>query len=400
MTTISIVTSGHFSTSPRVIKEADALAAAGFDVEVFGVRYDPFQAELDDSLAPRTWRFTPVADLTAKASQSWPRFWFRTRRKLGELVGRWLVPDPHALGFAMKRMVERTLKRAAKLTILHLEPALWVGCQLAKRGLAVGVDIEDWHSESPSWVGEAKLRRMVARYERAALANARHRTTTSHALAEALAASFGIAAPEVVYNSTSSGGRLSPAPEGDLRLFWFSQTVGFGRGLELLFDALATIDRGWTLTLLGRCAPEVQESLLSRLPDASRGQVAFAGFVKPGELHAEASRHDVGLALETADCLNHDLTASNKIFQCLQAGLYVLATATAGQSEVLRRLPENGRTFAVGDCAALAALVREAIAVRENLRKTRAQRAVAADAQFAYEHSAKVLVESVRRAIA
>ena len=40
MARIAIVTSGHLSTSPRVVREADALAAAGHDVAVSGVWLD------------------------------------------------------------------------------------------------------------------------------------------------------------------------------------------------------------------------------------------------------------------------------------------------------------------------------------------------------------------------
>jgi glycosyltransferase involved in cell wall biosynthesis len=241
---------------------------------------------------------------------------------------------------------------------------------------------------------------MIARLEREILANARHRTTTSRAMAKALADAYGVVQPLVVYNSIPVGGEVGPTPDGDLRLFWFSQTVGQGRGLELLFDALASLEAGWKLTILGRCATQIRESFLGRLPSSAQRRVSFLDYIPPGDLQQETTRHDVGLALETASCLNHQYTTSNKIFQYLQAGLFVVATATAGHVEVVRELPEHGRTFPVGDKSALSSLLSEMIGHKEDVRRKRRQCAAAADQRFGYEHSARALVESVKAAVA
>src|ERR1700686_3135549 len=147
MARISIVTSGHICTNPRVWREADALSAAGHDVTVIGVSFDPHQAELDEQmLKKRFWVYQAAADLRQGSTL---RTIDRTRSRLrSRLASRLLAAnlhDPNALGYAVNRVLSSAIKQGADLTITHLEVALWVGTELHKRGFRVGADIEDWY---------------------------------------------------------------------------------------------------------------------------------------------------------------------------------------------------------------------------------------------------------------
>ena len=53
---VTVVTSGHLSTCPRMLKSADALAAAGYDVTVVATCHEPWAADADrDVRSRRTW---------------------------------------------------------------------------------------------------------------------------------------------------------------------------------------------------------------------------------------------------------------------------------------------------------------------------------------------------------
>ena len=53
---ICLVTSGHVTYCPRLVKEADALQAAGYEVRVVALNHEATKAELDDRLmSKRTW---------------------------------------------------------------------------------------------------------------------------------------------------------------------------------------------------------------------------------------------------------------------------------------------------------------------------------------------------------
>jgi len=121
--------------------------------------------------------------------------------------------------------------------------------------------------------------------------------------------------------------------------------------------------------------------------------------VPPDDLAAFVARHDVGLALESPRFPNKDLTASNKIFEYLQNGLRVAASDTAGQREVLARVPHGGDTYPSGDAQRLAVVLNGWIESRAAIRADRARLHHAANAALAYEHQAGRLVESIEAAL-
>jgi len=238
----AIVTSGHFCTNPRVWREADALSARGHDVTVAGVSFDPVEAAQDrQMLAGRTWRHHVAADLVGTAAGrqvTWA--WRRLEARAGRTLLGLGLETPWALGYAVPALLRAARRLQADLVQVHLEPTLWVGAQLLRDGARVGIDVEDWYSENDAAQrpDEAPRRRFLQRLERKVLAGAVHRSTTSDAMATALAERYGCGRPVTIYNA-SAARPLSQAPSAPaLRLVWFSQTLGPGHGLEDLCAAL------------------------------------------------------------------------------------------------------------------------------------------------------------------
>ena len=58
---VTVVTSGHLSTCPRMLKAADALAEAGYAVHVVATRHEPWATAADlDVRSRREWPITIV----------------------------------------------------------------------------------------------------------------------------------------------------------------------------------------------------------------------------------------------------------------------------------------------------------------------------------------------------
>ena len=395
MATIAIVTTGHLTTSPRVVREADALAAAGHDVVVTGVWLDAEQAEWDEALAAtKRWRFVPAADLrgTTRRSKA-ARLAARARTRVARArMSLGLGADLHALGYAVDALEAALRREAPALHVLHLEPALAIGERLLTNGARVMVDIEDWYSRiTPAGAMPDALRREVDRLERVVFRGARGATTTSRAMADALATHTGMTPAAVVYNgvSASDAPRASMPTDGPLRLVWFSQTVAPGRGLELIAAALASLDTAWTLTVIGAADDARRDWMRALLPTRAATQLHFVPKVSPDELGALVAAHHVGLALETGATPNLELTVSNKICHYLQCGLAVAATDTAGQREVMAQVPHAGVVVGRDDAAALALALtgwirdRAALLAGIDARRAAAHAALSADAQAA-----------------
>jgi glycosyltransferase involved in cell wall biosynthesis len=182
--------------------------------------------------------------------------------------------------------------------------------------------------------------------------------------------------------------------------FWFSQTLGPGRGLEAFLAAWALTAQPSRVVLLGESLPGYARALLDRLPPARRPALTFLPLVAPDELPTVIARHDIGLALEDAAIVNRDLTITNKLLQYLNAGLAILATPTAGQREVLTRAPEAGLIAPLADPAAAAAVLDGLLADRVALGRCQAAARRAAERVYAWEREAPRLIELVRRALA
>ena len=72
MTKICIVTTRHISYNPRVLKEADALSAAGYEVVVVTVSNTDSQAAFDEELmGRRSWRLRTVNFRKERAGERW-----------------------------------------------------------------------------------------------------------------------------------------------------------------------------------------------------------------------------------------------------------------------------------------------------------------------------------------
>ena len=267
----------------------------------------------------------------------------------------------------------------------------------------MAADIEDWHSEDLLPADRrARPLGQLREVERTVLNRCVYVTTTSQALAEGLHHRYGGKRPAVITNSfplQPTPFTNSPDESGPVRLFWFSQTLGPGRGLEGFIAAWTKWETPSTLTFLGEDRSAFRAHLLASIPSGHRSSVIFRDPVAPDVLPALVAEHDIGLALEDPSIPNRDLTITNKILQYLNAGLAILATGTAGQREVLSRAPAAGELFPTGDLDACLAALRKLGRNRTELLKRRRASRNLAETVYCWEREEARLLELVSRAL-
>lgn len=401
MARILILIGGHLCTAPRPQKEADTLAAAGHDVMVAGVWFDAELVERDTAiLADKAWAFYPALDFRPGQRD---RLRVRLQAAVARRLYRWLgVKTPALLGYGARRLLRLAQTISADLTIVHSEAGLWVGHQLMQQGYAVGVDFEDWFSQDllPS-ARQARPTAWIAELEAALLRDCSYRLAPSQAMAQAIAAHYRATPPTVVYNVFPQMKLEQPQARAHrtLRLHWFSQTIGPGRGLELLFEALPYLTQPVDVHLRGICSPANQTWLAHQMPLGWATHVHIHPTVPNGELPARIAENDIGLALEQTDPPSRNLTVTNKLFQYLQAGLAVIATDTAGQREVFQQAPAIGHLVAAGDAQALAAAIDDLICNPARLQAAKAAARQAAQSRFSWELEEKTLLAATERAL-
>lgn len=407
---IAILTAASLSRNPRAFKEAESLARAGFEVVVYGASLDADQLQTDEELADRhSFSFRSV--LPARQSGARPTLlsiWRRIRTRAGIDLSRYFqIENAWQLGPALGELAKQAREAKADYYVAHLEQGLWVGAQLRRSGLSLGIDMEDWYSED--LLPEARRSRplrLLRNLEKELLTKGSHATCPSRAMSEALAREFGCPQPTVVYNAfpwsdrSSIDGRFEDKRNRRVpSIHWFSQTIGHGRGLDDLIAALPLLKHEAEIHLRGKAVNGFEDWLAHRVPEGWRERIMVHGLVPTTELLSRIAEHDIGFAGETPTMLNKDLTVSNKILHYLLGGLAVVASDTAGQREVAEQAPSGVVLYPCGDAPALAARLNALLESVDVLRRAKAASLAAAEETFCWERQEKALLESVNHAL-
>lgn len=403
---VGIVTGAHLCRNPRVVKEAAALVAAGYAVTVISPQWST-QLRREDQLLARTHGFEHLVPVDLSRG-GYLELYYRLRRRVGrEIVKMFGAQDSASLGYGLRELKTEAIRIRADLLIGHQEVGLVIACELQASGVNCGVDLEDWYSED-LLASARKYRpiRLLKRLEGQALSSMAHCTTTSEAMASAMATEYACRKPTCVYNSFD----VARSTDADVlvqdrrfpdrpSLYWVSQTIGPGRGLEELMAALTRVDRPIELCLRGQIDPSYQQNLLQTLGDSTPHRVTILNLVPAEELGARSAQHDIGLALEESEPLSRDLTITNKLFHGLQAGLAVVATRTTGQEEAARIAVDGVQLVEENSAAALGEVLNRLLRDPRRLEEAKAASRLAAAGPLAWTTQAERLVESVSRAL-
>lgn len=381
LTKICLITPGQPSTNPRLVKEADALCEAGYDVQVLCAHWAAWADEADKVLcASRQWSCTYLGGhpVTSPYAYRWSRLRHGLARRivargyfcalLGEVASSRVLPE---------------LMRAAKATradlyIAHNLAALPPAVVAARKYQAkVGFDAEDFHSGMGE---ESATQARVENIERRYLPQCDYLTAGSPEIAEAYAEKYEISAPTPILNVFPLAERPSEfrplSSSSPLTLYWFSQTIGCKRGLEDVVQAIGLLPEcDIQLHLRGAWQPGYQEQLLKLAVSLGVSAHRIIDY-KPcpsDEMGYLAAAYDVGLALEPNANKNNGIALSNKIFTYLLAGNAVIATATKAQTALMEDISQAGFCYKPSDVEALAIQLRRWHDDRTLLDKARRQ---------------------------
>lgn len=406
---IVLLTGSSLCHNPRALKEAGALARAGHRVTVLGAWYDAgFKARDQRLVGELPFDFVPVLDATLGGTGEVAQLARRSATKAAQVaysVTGW--QSPRLLGLSVGSLLRHALQHPADLYIAHSEPALHVAGRLLQQGRRVALDLEDWFSED--LLPEARRHRplrLLRRLERLLLTEGACSFCPSEAMAAAVAQAYGCRPPTVIYNAFPSTDRQ--ALEGSVAdrrdrsvpsLYWFSTSLGPGRGIEDLLAALPFLAGDCEIHLRARVAPDFAQHLRQLLPERWRPRLHFHALADNGQLLARIAEHDIGFAGELPECRSRDLTLTNKVLHYLLAGRPVVASDTAGQREAARRASGAVRLYPAGNARALAAALDEFLSSRQRRRAAGAAALAAAERVFCWERQEETLVGAVAAAL-
>jgi len=366
--------------NPRLVREADALVRAGYQVRVVAIGTMREHADSDARLlASRAWQLQRVDLFPDGQGRRLRLHWMRARRRLAEHAFRYAGSATFAEYSCCACLPELTAFACAEPAdwfIAHAQPALPVAAAAAKRWNArLGFDCEDLLAETD---GNSDAIRLV---EQRYLPQCEYISAASYAMAERLVERHDVTRPVVLYNvfPSSLADGLSPPNarprHSRLRLHWFSQTLGTDRGLQDVFEACSGLADQVEIHLRGHGPGTQAEKAVLSLAEQNglRSTVKLHPLIHHDQVIASMGDYDVGLALERSDHPNYSRTVTNKVFSYLLAGLAIAATDTLGQREIMSQIPAAGALYPTGNSRGLRQILEHWLTHPEQLRQ--AQRA-------------------------
>ena len=362
MKKVVLITTGQPSTNPRIVKEADALHAAGYDVTVLYCFFINWAYEKDILLLQKVpWKYKMLggSPFEKKSIYLLSRIRCKAAGKLIRFLGHSFLFAERTQARAYDELLHAAKKINADWYIGHNLGALAVAVNAAKyNNASAGFDFEDYYKGEPQPDDKHNLKR-IAWLENRYLSGLKYYSTSSEMITAAVRKDHPFFKGKIItlLNAFSLAQqppyREKGAGDESLQLFWFSQTIGNNRGLEILIKALVLLnDASIHVTLAGRCTEEMSKYLKSNAAE-NLTNIHFAGIIQPEDLPFFSSQFDVGMAIEMQEPLNRNFCLTNKIFTYLLAGNAIIFSETTMQ-EIFNRRYKVGESFKPNDTHELA----------------------------------------------
>jgi hypothetical protein len=422
---VCIVTSSAISSDPRVEKEADALAAAGYRVQVVACSsLEAMRAWDAEIAADKAWPLHAVDWRDAVRKRSLAGLSNQALRRASAAIFAASSRVPPALRPARASIaLFATSDRVVPLAIRaqRTRARLYIGHNLAGLAAAflaaraqrarLGFDAEDDHFGQLTPQEQAQPEGLITdALLHACLPHARFLTAASPGIAAAIARRYDCAEPHVVHNvfpralrGALDGMKLDRkgTRPGALSLYWYSQSVGLDRGLQDAIRAVALVRGEVELHIRGHAPSDVERALRSLAAQHGiEGRLHFYPQVHPHALLSRSAEHDVGLALEQPVSENRQHAITNKLFFYMLAGLAIAASDTPGQRIVASEARDVIDLYPAGDPAALAVCLQRLHDDRALLAQRKARAVELASTRYCAEIELQKILPWVEAALA
>lgn len=364
----------EFLNDARVLKEAQTLQAAGYQVIVHALHTPGVTQECE--LLESGVRVVRVA-----RSPLWKLRKRNLRIANGSKQGEQAkassrpatAPPPQTPLRQLLKLVARLWTHAnlawrlvrSRADVIHAHDVnvlstAWLAAKLLRVPL-----VYDAHEISTDREGYKAFRGLVGWLEKKIMPQAVGTITTTDARAKFFARAYGIPRPLVLQNRprlVSADGSDRIREELGLVEPWpivlYQGGLQPGRGLPRLVEAAASVPNAYFVFIGGgRQTAELRE-LAARLQLEER--VRFIPTVALAELPSYTASADVGVQPIENTCLNHFTTDSNKLFEYVIAGLPVVASQLPEISKVVRK-HDLGLLVPPGDTPALASAISQLV---------------------------------------
>lgn len=346
---ILFITTTNLFSNPRLVKELLYFSHKGYSIQVICFKIGV--GDKESTLIEKKLNRIEFIHLTALQSPFLPWFISSFMQKLSIFL--WSIFKTNILltAYASNKrsiLIHQYLKKIvpkSDLVIAHTLGALYpVYFFSQKHGITFSFDMEDYHpgeliktdEENEKYRRELLLANILPKSFYISFASPLFKTALEKILQKDIPKSV------VIHNGFHQNefDFIDPINNNDkVQLIWYSLTIAEGRGLEKILPIIAKLEDKVHLTLVGNLSINFDE----KYHISSSSFITHLGFLPQEKLHTLLCKADVGLALEQVDTdINRNLCLTNKIISYCQAGIYIFASNTLAQKNLIENYPDLG----------------------------------------------------------
>ncbi len=357
---------GQPSTNPRLLKEALWFSENGCEVFVLYCFWSKWSYHTDKKIVAQNssikWIEIGGNPFTKKLVYLFTRCRFKLLRLIASRFPTSLFWAERSMCRCFNELFRTAISIHASLYIAHNLGALPVVGKIASIVKKPFVfDAEDFHrGQSASRSLSFSQASLIESYW---MPKARLITTASPFITEQYRHLLGL--ESLIINNVfciNNSLAINTHIKTPVKLFWFSQTIGKGRGIEDLLVGLKKFPLGsFSITLMGDLSKEMENYLRGIVLEKNDEKVdlSFLTPVEPDKIFEIAANYDIGLAIEPQINENNDLIFTNKLFTYLSSGIAILFTSTSAQKHFFNEHSNIGWIYPSGDIDSLVLVLKQ-----------------------------------------
>jgi glycosyltransferase involved in cell wall biosynthesis len=341
------ITTSSLATNPRLVKNYIYFKSKGYNCKVIAFVYGDWSDKLSDDIIKKYEIDIQLIPVSRSPLISWIKAAIveRLARFMNQVILTefWTAVASSKRSYLLWKAI-RKLDFKIDFIEAHTLAALYPARFLSKiKQTPFMFDVEDFHPEELIQKNRVQEKQRRIRILKSHLPEAHIVTAASPLIAfhleQLLDWKKGIV--QVLNNSFYANEFIKPKliQEGKkVKFVWFSQTISFGRGLELFIEAAQMFSDKIELVLIGKIDKQFSDTYIN----STNHFIQVVSPMSQLDLHKELSNYDIGLAIEQSSAdFNREICLTNKLFAYLQAGLFLVATNTKGQTDFLKDQRSN-----------------------------------------------------------
>jgi glycosyltransferase involved in cell wall biosynthesis len=399
MKKLCLIGSGQPSRNPRLVRDANILAAAGYEVVVITPQIVQRTIAYDAEITKEAkWKYLSINIFQSRYNRiHWN--YVRLRHFVSKLFSSWLSNE-NIIGNSCDYFnVELSIMAAevnADLYIAYqqitLPAAVWAARKVHSR---FAVDIHDLLADSlsePVYI----IRNIEERY----LSQCVYISTMSAVAAERIQKLNILSEqPIVLHNTPSLSEReniLSPEQRSTskiISIYWFGQTIGYHSRADQVIRAMPLLIKPIKLVLRGHPDVVFVNNVIALAQELGVSDyLEILPVASPQDMVKLAAEHDILLGSQPGEDLFHQMAIGNKVFTGMIAGLALALTDTIAYRSLLTEFPNCGFLFPDENEVEFAKKINELIQNPEILQSMKIDCWHLAESHFNWEQESKKLI--------